>query len=220
MSLNNHNPKMTADKSSPNTNSENGKPGKSFDILHSLKRIGIYAGAALLISAGIGFGLLGRLYYQPLMISYRFDGFSASLPFKPTAEEITGIPPFSGRRIIQYRVIVAPGVEYQILVMDLENSKSSDNKVSDIDFTTVEREIEQWAETTIAVLCADEESRSIRTDCLQSGSRLTRWSLITSGGLRVHGSARRTRSGKIIQLLASGTTDEDTLDFFESFKPE
>lgn len=195
---------------------KNNNPKKRFVFRDWLRRIGIYAGIAVLIVLGLFIGLFMRLYYEPRMITYNFQSFSAALPFKPTVEVMNGMPPFSNRKMIRYRVNVSEEVEYQILVMDVDRTESRDENPLDLKLTTNDLELEQWAESTIAVLCAD-ENRAIKKGCLQKGSRLTRWSVITSDGRSVHGNIQRDRAGRMIQFLTAGTSEQETVEFFESF---
>lgn len=211
------NPKTKTNKLDEINNSDNANATKGFDFRHSIRRIGLIAGILILVVLGLGAGLFIRLYYEPRMITYKFDGFSAALPFKPTVEILNGMPPFSNRKMIRYRVVVADDVEYQILVLDIDRSDDRVEKALDLKLSSSDTELEQVAESTIAVLCAAED-RSIKKGCLQKGSRLTRWSVVTSDGRTVHGNVQRDRSGKLIQLLATGTSEEETVEFFDSLK--
>lgn len=199
------------------TTNDNNQSIKHFGFRYSLRRIGIFAGIAAVVILGIGIGLFMRLYYEPKMITYDFQSFSAALPFKPSVETLNGMPPFSNRKMIRYRVQLSDEVEYQILVMDVDRTDSRDDNALDLKLTTNDTELEQWAESTIAILCAD-ENRAIRKGCLQKGSRLTRWSVLTNDGRSVHGNIQRDREGRLIQLLAAGTSEEETIEFFEGFK--
>lgn len=211
------NPNTKFNESAENTESERNNAQRLFDFRDWLRRIGIYAGIAVLVFLGLVVGLFMRLYYEPRTTTYNFQGFSAALPFKPSVEILNGMPPFSNRKMIRYRVNVSDEVEYQILVMDVNRSEHRDEDPLDLKLTTNDSELEQWAQSTIAVLCAD-ENRAIRKGCLQKGSRLTRWSVMTSDGRSVHGNIQRDRSGRMIQFLAAGATEQETVDFFESFK--
>lgn len=217
--MNTENQSKKTNNSSRNTKNDIKKPKRPFDLRKWLRRIGIFAGIVVLISVGLSVGLFLRMYYEPRLITYNFQGFSAALPFKPSVEVLNGMPPFSNRKMLRYRVIVSDEVEYQILVLDVDRSAIKIDNPLDLKLTTNDSELEQWAESTIAVLCAD-ENRAIKQGCLQKGSRLTRWSVITSDGRNVNGNIQRDRSGRMIQFLAVGTSDEDTIEFFDSFKSQ
>lgn len=140
-----------------------------FSVLrNSMTKIGLGVCGILLIVTGILIGLFGRFYYEPHKTLVRLDGFSIALPFDPSVEEVTGMPPFSNRKLIKYQVVVSPKTEYQILVMqpnglaDKPVEETLDLKTADAD-----TDLEQWAQSTIGVLCADEQSRAIKKDCLQ-----------------------------------------------------
>lgn len=215
--MNKENPNTKINKSTENTKTEDSKPKRRFDFRNWLRRIGIYAGIGILVILGLCIGLFLRLSYEPRMVTYNFQGFSAAVPFKPSVEILNGMPPFSNRKMIRYRVNVSDDVEYQILVMDVDRTEKRDADPLDLKLTTNDAEIEQWAESTIAVLCAD-ENRAIKKGCLQKGSRLTRWNVITSDGRYVHGNIQRDRNGRMILFLATGTSEQETIDFFDSFQ--
>lgn len=193
---------------------------KFHDISHSLTGIGKLAGVLFLILGGLGLGLFARLIYEPQVFNFRFaEGFVAALPFQPTIEVLPGMPPYSNRKMIKYETIMAPQKAFQILVLDSPGEELPQKEISELKLSAADAELNQVAESTIAVLCA-EPDHSLRKNCLQPGSRLTRWRLVTGEGVSVEGSIRRGRNGVIIQLLAFGTVEAETSRFFESFNLE
>lgn len=223
MNKTNGNSKNDRDKRGQNTDSENRQ--RTLDLRHWLRAIAIASGILLIIIAGLVIGLFVRLSNEPRRERYRLDGFSVSLPVEPEEMEITGLPPFSNRRLIKYETAVSRVVSYQILVMDAKNGDAAPTRSGGGDgeekwrINEIDTEMEQWATATIGVLCAA-ENHSIGRDCLKPGSRLTRWHLITGEGVVIRGAITKSRRGKFIQMLAIGTTGEEAAEFFDSFKTE
>lgn len=197
------------------------------DIRYWLTRIGIGFLILLLIAGGLFVGQALRLFYEPQMIRYKLETFSVALPVRPTKEETSGIPPFSNRRMIKYQVTAAPESEYQILVLERGESAGREETAAGSSKADVIRagaspddtEMQQWAESTIGVLCADDK-HEISKGCLQPGSRLTNWSVTTVDGIHIRGNLKRDKKGNLIQLLATGTSEEEARNFFESFRLE
>jgi hypothetical protein len=98
-------------------------------------------------------------------------------------------------------------------------SENSANSETNLKADQENTDLAQWSENTIAVLCAD-EAGAIRQNCLQTGSRVTRWQLIMLDGSPMYGSLAKLSDGRMIQMLAIGTTAEDAAEFFDSYKAE
>lgn len=195
--------------------------GRAAVMRKGITSIGIYAGIFVIVVCGIAVGLFGRMAFDPRPINYRLDGFSIDLPLAPHKDELNGTPPFSNRRISRYQVEVSDSVQYQILVMeknDSQDKKTPTTAEYKIDAQAENSDLSQWSESTIAVLCADDD-HTIRDQCLQKGSRMTRWHLKMMDGISVRGNLVRDPDGRIILMLATGASETESNNFFDSYQP-